>query len=223
VTTTSGLLPGSNARVYRDGAPGEGVHEATVGVPQDRPLELRNLQPGTYAIQDEAGNVELFTVDAFAESAWVPVQGAAPVALGADADASDPKTGKLLEDRGHAPKSELAARPAVVDPDTVRVPGAPGSAHIGEPPAREEAKAQPNSPTGKRPHPKRTEPKPDASERSAGKQAQKAADAGASEIKAPEADPVPEPESKPQRARRPRSKAAHADKPKPQSAKQAKS
>jgi hypothetical protein len=196
------------------------VHEATVGVPQDRPLELRNLQPGTYAVQDEAGNVELFTVDAFAESAWVPVQGASMVALGADSDTISEK-GK--RGTGHAPLSELAARPAVVDPDTVRVPGASGSAHVGDPPKREEALAQPNSPTGKRPRARKTVPKPDASERSAGKQAQKAAEAKASEIKAPESDPVPEPESSPQRAPRPRSKAAHAEKPKPQSAKAAKS
>lgn len=134
MTKTSGLLPGSNARVYRDGAPGEGVLEATVGVPQDRPLELRNLQPGTYAVADEGGNVEEFVVSAFAESAWVPVQGVEMAPLGADADAINPKNGKLLEGHAKAPVSELAEVPAVVDPDTVRVPGAAGSAHVGDPP-----------------------------------------------------------------------------------------
>lgn len=71
----TGLAPGSNARVYRDGGPGEGVHEAVVGVPQERPLELRNLAPGTYCVVDEAGNREDFVVTHFAESAWVPVAG----------------------------------------------------------------------------------------------------------------------------------------------------
>lgn len=195
MSKASGLLPGSNARVYRDGAPGEGVHEATVGVPQDRPLELRNLQPGTYAVQDEAGNVEEFTVSAFAESAWVPVQGVEPVALGADSEIIG-KGGK--RGTGHAPLSELAARPAVVDPDTVRVPGAPGSAHVGDPPDATGAKAQPNTPSGKRPRPRKTHVKPAASSLSAGKRAAKAAE-----------EPGP---------KRSRAKAAQAPKPEPQSA-----
>jgi hypothetical protein len=107
-----GLEPGSNARVYRDGGPGDGVHEAVVGVPQDRPLELRNLNPGTYCVVDELGNREDFEVSAFAESAWLPVRG--------------------VDMRSWA-SITMADQPAVVDEDTVRVPGAPGSGHVQEP------------------------------------------------------------------------------------------
>lgn len=69
------LEPGSNARVYRDGEPGEGVLMCTLGVPQDQRLEVRNLAPGTYVVVDELGNRQDFEVDSMAESAWVPVRG----------------------------------------------------------------------------------------------------------------------------------------------------
>jgi hypothetical protein len=70
-----GLEPGSDARVYRDGEPGEGVLMCTMRVPQDARLEVRNLAPGTYVVVDELGNREDFAVDSMAESAWVPVKG----------------------------------------------------------------------------------------------------------------------------------------------------
>lgn len=136
MTTKIGLEPGSNARVYRDGIPGEGVLVCMVHVPVGRPLELRNLNPGTYCVADELGNTQEFVVSAVAESAWVPVRGA-EMALGGSAGpgqavftAADPVGDPGVE---RAPAPRHAARPIAVDPDTQRVPGAPGSAIIGDP------------------------------------------------------------------------------------------
>lgn len=210
-----GLLPGSNARVYRDGAPGEGVLVSLELVPVGSYLCLRNLPPGTYAVQDEAGNVEEFVVDAFSEAAYVPVQGAALEHGGLHAGSAGPGQ-SIVEpmstqpDPGveRLPAPRAALKPAVVDPDSVRVPGASGSAHIGDPPeSASERKAQPTGVHGGRPTSAGTpdtEPKPDASERSAGKQAAKAAERHTTEIKAVDPEDVaPEPEKRPQRAKAP--------------------
>jgi hypothetical protein len=65
------LVPGSHARIYRDGTVLEGMVEVPVG----RPLELRHLPAGSYTAVDETGGHAEFAVDVKSETILVHTKG----------------------------------------------------------------------------------------------------------------------------------------------------